>query len=99
MYVPVTKVKPLDGYKLQLKFKNGEEKIFDLSPYLKVGKFAELKDVALFNSATVRFDSIEWANHVDLDPEFLYEHSSAIKTRTTRTSERGKKSPRVAARR
>jgi len=99
MYVPVTKVKPLDGYKLQLKFKNGEEKIFYLTPYLNVGKFAELKDVSLFNSATVRFDSIEWANHVDLDPEFLYEHSSALKTRTTRTSERGKKTPRVAARR
>ena len=77
MYVPVTKVKPLDGYRLLLKFKNGEEKIFDLSPYLNIGKFAELRDVNLFNSVTVKFDSIEWANHLDLDPEFLYKNSVA----------------------
>ena len=75
MYVPVTKVKPLDGYRLLLKFKNGEEKIFDLSPWLNVGKFAELRDVNLFNSVTIKFDSIEWANHLDLDPEFLYKNS------------------------
>ncbi len=75
MYVPVTKVKPLDGYRLRLKFKNGEEKIFDLSPWLNVGKFAELRDVNLFNSVTIKFDSIEWANHLDLDPEFLYKNS------------------------
>ncbi len=80
MYVPVTKVKPLDGYRLLLKFKNGEEKIFDLSPWLNVGKFAELKDVNLFNSVTIKFDSIEWANHLDLDPEFLYKNSVARPT-------------------
>ena len=41
MYLPVKTVKPLDGYKLQIKFENGEEKIFDLSPYLNIGKFTE----------------------------------------------------------
>jgi len=79
MYVPVKGVKPLDGYKLQIKFGNGEEKIFDLTPYLTVGKFAELKEIPLFNSVTVKFDSIEWSNHLDIDPEFLYDHSVAIR--------------------
>ena len=77
MYIPVKSAKPLEGYKLQIKFKNGEEKMFDLSPYLSLGKFAELRDVNLFNSVTVKFDSIEWANHLDIDPEFLYAHSVA----------------------
>ncbi len=63
MYVPVKSVKALEGYKLQIKFRNGEEKIFDLSPYLTIGKFAELKDISLFNSVTVKFDSIESAIH------------------------------------
>lgn len=80
MYVPVESVEPLDGYKLRIKFKNGEEGIFDLSPYLNIGKFAELKDVSLFNSVTVKFDSIEWANQLDIDPEFLYEKSIKSKT-------------------
>ena len=79
MYVPVKSVKPLDGYKLQIKFGNGKEKIFDLSPYLTLGKFAELKDISLFNSVTVKFDSIEWANHLDIDPEFLYEHGVTLR--------------------
>ena len=80
MYAPVTSVKPLDGYKLLLEFGNIEKRIFDVSPYLNTGKFAELRDLSLFNSVTIKFDSIEWANHLDIDPEFLYEKS--IKTCT-----------------
>jgi len=75
MYVSVTSVKPLDGYKLLLEFGNIEKRIFDVSPYLNTGKFAELRDLSLFNSVTIKFDSIEWANHLDIDPEFLYEKS------------------------
>lgn len=80
MYKAVKRVEPLDGYKLRLTFGDGEEGIFDLSPYLNIGKFAELKDLSLFKSVTVKFDSIEWANQLDIDPEFLYEKS--IKTKT-----------------
>ncbi|GBE32248.1 hypothetical protein BMS3Bbin05_01157 [bacterium BMS3Bbin05] len=75
MYLSVIDVKPIEEYKLLIKFKNNEERIFDVSPYLKIGKFAELKNKALFNSVTVSFDSIKWANHLDMDPEFLYEKS------------------------
>lgn len=75
MYPAVRNVKPLDGYKLMLRFANGEEKVFDVSPYLNIGKFAELRDLSLFRSVVVKFDSIEWANHLDIDPEFLYEKS------------------------
>jgi len=75
MYPAVKRVKPLDGYRLLLGFANGEEKVFDVSPYLNVGKFAELRDISLFRSVAVKFDSIEWANHLDLDPELLYERS------------------------
>ncbi len=78
MYLPVKKVKPLNDYKLLLTFGEGEEKVFDMSPYLSMGKFSELRDISMFNSVTVRFDTIEWANHLDMDPEFLYEKSVGI---------------------
>ncbi len=52
------------------------KKIFDVKPYLGVGKFSELKDLSLFNSVFVSFDAIEWANHLDFDPEFLYKKST-----------------------
>lgn len=80
MYASVTSVKPLDNYKLLLEFVNKEKRIFDVAPYLNTGKFTELRDLSLFNSVTIKFDSIEWANHLDIDPEFLYEKS--IKTDT-----------------
>lgn len=77
MHPAVKSVKPLDGYRLLLLFANGEEKIFDVAPYLNVGRFADLRDPSLFSSVAVKFDSIEWANHSDIDPEFLYERSIA----------------------
>ena len=80
MYLAVKDVKPLENYNLLLKFENDEEKIFDVKPYLNIGKFRELKDENLFKSVKVSFDSIEWANQLDLDPELLYEksHNKAI---------------------
>jgi len=75
MYLSIKDVKPLEDYHLLLKFENNEEKIFDVKPYLEIGKFQELKDKNLFNSVKVCFDSIEWANQLDLDPELLYEKS------------------------
>ncbi len=79
MYLSVQSVEPLSDYRLLLKFENDESKIFDVKPYLDVGKFSELKDVSLFNSVFISFDSIEWANHLDLDPEFLYQKGELVK--------------------
>ncbi len=75
MYVGVKGVKVLDNYKLKIKFENNEERIFDLKPYLELGKFSELRDLNLFKRVRVVFDTIEWPNGIDLDPEFLYKHS------------------------
>ena len=79
MYLAVKDVKPLENYNLLLKFENNEEKVFDVKPYLEIGKFQELKDEDLFKSVKVCFDSIEWANQLDLDPELLYEKSQQIR--------------------
>ncbi len=72
MYLSVINVLALDNYKLLLTFENGEKKIFDVSPYLEIGKFSELKDNEIFRSVRVHFDSVEWANKLDLDPDLLY---------------------------
>jgi hypothetical protein len=72
MYPTVISVNPLENYQLRLTFSTHEEKIFDLSPYLSVGRFKELTDINQFKRVSVKFDSIEWENGLDLDPEFLY---------------------------
>ncbi|MBE6051057.1 MAG: DUF2442 domain-containing protein [Clostridium sp.] len=75
MYLSVKQVKPLEDFKLLLTFENGEARIFDMNPYLEKGIFKELKDIRMFNSVKVSFDSIEWQNEADMDPEVLYEDS------------------------
>jgi len=77
MYLAVINVEPLKDYKLLLTFENGEKRIFDVSPYLDKGIFQELKNEEKFKTVRVRFDSIEWCNQADLDPEFLFEKSKA----------------------
>lgn len=75
MYLAVKNVKPICNYNLILTFENGERRQFDMNPFLNIGIFKELRDVSKFNSVKVSFDTIEWDNEADLDPEILY-HSS-----------------------
>lgn len=75
MYLAIVDVKPLQNYKLLLTFENGEKRTFDMKPYLDKGIFRELKDEKIFKTVRVSFDSIEWSNEADIDPEVLYEDS------------------------
>jgi hypothetical protein len=84
MYLSVKKVKPLNDYNLELTFENNEVKIFDVKPYLETGLFKSLKDEKFFKMVKVSYDTIEWPNKVDLDPEVLYEKSK-IKVKKTET--------------
>jgi len=84
MYLSVKKVKPLNDYNLELTFENNEIKIFDVKPYLDTGLFKALKDEKIFNMVKVSYDTIEWPNKADLDPEVLYEKSK-VKVRKKET--------------
>ena len=79
MYLAVKSVTPIQNYNLILTFANGEKRQFDMNPFLNKGIFVELRDVLKFNSVRVCFDSIEWENEADLDPEILYKQSKKLK--------------------
>lgn len=81
MYQPIIDVKPISDYQLIVTFKNNEIRLLDMKPYLDKGIFSELKDISLFNSVHVSFDTIEWANQADLDPEFIYIESVPYKVK------------------
>ncbi len=68
----VVKVKPEIDYKLRLTFSNGEEKIFDVKPYLNIEVFRDLKDPSLFNAVRPFLGSIQWQTGQDLCPDTLY---------------------------
>lgn len=68
-------VKPLEDYQLLIKFENGEEKVFDVKPYLNHKAFLKLKNKALFKTVKLAGLSIEWANGADICPDELYNNS------------------------
>jgi hypothetical protein len=78
MYLAVKDVKPSKDYQLILTFENGEKRKFDMKPYLDIGIFRELKDKAQFDTVHLNFDTIEWNNEADLDPQDLYKYSEPI---------------------
>ncbi len=78
MYFAVTEVTTQENFLLRLKFNNGEEKVFDMKPYLETGIFKDLKDEAIFKTAKISFDTVEWDNEADIDPETLYSDSIAL---------------------
>lgn len=78
MYLAIKDVKAQDNYLLLLTFENGEKRQFDMKPYLDRGIFQELKEIRLFKTVKLSFDSIEWDNEADFDPEVLYQKSIRI---------------------
>ena len=50
-----------------------------MRPYLDFGIFMRIRDFEKFRRVRVVFDTIEWDENVDLDPEFIYEKSSSLR--------------------
>ncbi len=76
--IAINSVLPLDNYKLLLTFNTNESKVFDMNEYLDHGLFTQLKSKELFDTVRISFDTIQWANGLDLCPEVLYEKSEII---------------------
>jgi hypothetical protein len=68
----VTSVRALDDYELDVSFENGEQKRFDVKPYLSRGIFVRLRERALFQAVRVVAGSIEWPGGLDLSYDTLY---------------------------
>ena len=78
MYKGIIKVQATDDYRLILSFDNKEKRIFDVKPILSLGRFSELNNLELFKNVRISFDTVEWDNGLDLDPEYLYEKSVLV---------------------
>lgn len=72
------KVIPQKDFFLRIQFDNGEEKLFDVKPYIQGNWFGKLRDEKYFN--TVRTDgfTVVWPDGQDLCPDEIYDMSEAI---------------------
>ncbi len=69
---------PDKDYTVKIVFDNGEEKLFDVKPYLEKGIFQELKNMQIFKTVRPVMGSIQWKNGQDFCPDTLYLQSKGI---------------------
>jgi hypothetical protein len=81
----VVEVKPLDGYRLWLRFDDGVQGEVDVSAMVAFkGVFEDLADPLVFASVQVNEElgTVVWPNGADLDPAVLYDRiSKAVSSR------------------
>jgi glutaminase len=66
-------VRPLDNYKLLVRFSTEEEKEADISEILNEPAFKPLKDKNVFQGAYIDYGTVVWCNGtIDIAPEYLY---------------------------
>jgi hypothetical protein len=78
MYHGIREVEPAENHRLILRFDNGQRRVFDVTPSLTTGRFRELVAPSEFRKVRVAFDTVEWENGLDLDPEHLHGRSEAL---------------------
>ena len=72
----IIEVKALDNYYIYIKFKTGEEKVYDMGTHIRdLDFYKKLKERNYFENVHPRGCSIEWANGEDVAPENLYYNS------------------------
>lgn len=69
---------PDKDYTVKIVFDNGEEKLFDVKPYLEKGIFQELKNIQIFKTVRPVMGSIQWKNGQDFCPDTLYLQSKGL---------------------
>jgi hypothetical protein len=75
MLKDIVEVRPLDGYRLYLRFEDGVQGEVDLGTIILFdGVFAPLKDRVHFEQVRVNSEvgTICWPSGADLDPDVLY---------------------------
>lgn len=69
--------RPLDGYKLLVRFSTGESGVFDMEPILDTPAFVPLMDKTEFDRVYIDFGALTWLDgDADLAPEYVYQHTA-----------------------
>lgn len=74
----VITVKPLNDYKLFLSFDTGEQRIFDVLPYIDGEWYGKLLDQSVFATVHIAGHTVEWVDGQDIAPHELYDLSVPV---------------------
>lgn len=73
--IEVNSVEAVPGFGLLLTFNSGEQRRFDMRPYLHYPVFRRLENPVFFSMARVDYGTVTWPGDIDIAPETLYERS------------------------
>ena len=68
----INNVTAVEDFIFSVIFENGEKGIFDLKPYLNLGKFIELKVDNNYKKFKLDDGVITWFNGLDIAPDTVY---------------------------
>jgi hypothetical protein len=72
--ISIKYARPLDNYKLLVRFSTEEEKEVDISDLLDEPVFRPLRDQNVFKSVYVDYGTVVWCDGtIDIAPEYLYD--------------------------
>ena len=76
----VTRVEAQDDFTVNVSFRTGERRRFDVKPYMGRGVFATLRDRSRFRAVRGVAGSVEWPGEIDLSCDTLYVEGEEIVT-------------------
>lgn len=68
----VKQVQPLENSRLRLTFANGEQRVFNATPYLVYPVFKRLANPAFFSLGHAEHGTVVWPENIDFCPDTLY---------------------------
>lgn len=74
----IIEIKLLEDYKIYIKFKTKEEKIYNMKDNLKIKIYSKLNNLDYYKKARIFGDTITWPDGEDIAPEKLYYDSMPI---------------------
>jgi hypothetical protein len=75
MNLRVKQAQPLENFRLRLTFANGEQRVFNVSPYLAYPAFKRLANPAFFSLGHAEHGTVVWPENIDFCPDTLYVES------------------------